>query len=62
MRSYKKLVEAQSSLMSGEMLLDKDIATGGIKRYYIFTTVEGFLKEQEYHRKHYYEIIGDIAK
>lgn len=58
MRGYKRLIEAQQSFKPGELLLGKDIASGGIKRYYIFPSVEEFLREQENHRKHYYEVLN----
>lgn len=52
MRSYKRLIEAQQSLKDGEFLVGKDIASGGIKRYYVFSSLEEFEREQWNHRMH----------
>lgn len=46
---------AQQTLKEGEFLVAKDVAASGIKHFYIFDSIEEFLREQENHHKHYYE-------
>lgn len=58
MRGFKKLILAQNDLKDGEFIVAKDIASGGIKRYYIFESLDEFEEEQHKHRMHWYEIIN----
>lgn len=62
MRGYKRLVETQQSLRPGEFLVAKDIASGGIKRYYVFRDLQEFEREQWNHRMHWYEILPDFRR
>lgn len=58
MRSYRKLIEAQESLKSGEFIVGKDISEDGYKRYYVFVSLREYLIESERKESHFYEIVN----
>lgn len=56
---YPKLAQAQLVYQpeQGHILVAKDVAKGGIKRYYVYKSISEFLKDQEGRSKTYYEVI-----